>query len=155
MAFFASTGMARKRYKAEEIIAKLRQVDVLVSQVRVCSDKLDNEMGEKVHRGHLSLSYPDSESCTNELRVECLPKKSGHLPEESSRDFASSVWRKTPRSAVFLDQYEVQEAEGRSHMKYWMPAKELDAFNDAIVGLIHIVHSFPWMLLVEQSGERR
>src|SRR5271168_4001613 len=26
------TGMARKRYKAEEIVSKLRQVDVLVSQ---------------------------------------------------------------------------------------------------------------------------
>jgi hypothetical protein len=44
---------------------------------------------------------------------------------------------------VFLDQYEVQEAGGRSHLEYWIPAEELDAFNGAIVGLIHIVHSFP------------
>jgi hypothetical protein len=27
--------MARKRYKPEEIVAKLRQVDVLVSQARI------------------------------------------------------------------------------------------------------------------------
>ena len=43
----------------------------------------------------------------------------------------------------FIAQYDVQEAGGRSHLEYWIPADELDAFNDAIVGLIEIVRSFP------------
>ncbi len=42
----------------------------------------------------------------------------------------------------FLDEYEVQQAGGRSHMEYWIPAEHLDAFNKAIVGLISVVHSF-------------
>jgi putative transposase len=32
--------MARKRYKLEEIVAKLRQVDVLVSQGQVMADAI-------------------------------------------------------------------------------------------------------------------
>jgi hypothetical protein len=43
----------------------------------------------------------------------------------------------------FIDQYTVQQAGGRSHLEYWIPAEDLNAFNKAIVGLIHIVHSFP------------
>jgi hypothetical protein len=43
----------------------------------------------------------------------------------------------------FIDHYEVQEAGGRSHLEYWIPAEELDAFNAAIVGPIEVVRSFP------------
>jgi len=43
----------------------------------------------------------------------------------------------------FLDQYQVQQAGGRSHLEYWIPAEHLDTFNEAIVGLIQITHSFP------------
>ena len=43
----------------------------------------------------------------------------------------------------FIDRYNVQQAGGRSHLEYWIPAEDLDDFNEAIVGLIHIVHSFP------------
>jgi hypothetical protein len=43
----------------------------------------------------------------------------------------------------FIDRYDVQEAGGRSHLEYWIPAEELDAFNAAIVGLIEVVRSFP------------
>lgn len=43
----------------------------------------------------------------------------------------------------FIAKYEVQEAGGRSHLEYWIPAEDLDAFNAAIVGLIEIVRSFP------------
>ena len=32
--------MARKRYKAEEIVAKLRQVDVLTSQGQIMADAI-------------------------------------------------------------------------------------------------------------------
>ncbi|WP_298245613.1 ADP-ribosylation/crystallin J1 [uncultured Bradyrhizobium sp.] len=43
----------------------------------------------------------------------------------------------------FIAKYDVQEAGGRSHLEYWIPAEELDAFNAAIVGLIEVVRSFP------------
>jgi hypothetical protein len=43
----------------------------------------------------------------------------------------------------FIDRYDVQEAGGRSHLEYWIPAEELDVFNAAIVGLIEVVRSFP------------
>jgi hypothetical protein len=43
----------------------------------------------------------------------------------------------------FLDRYAVQDAGGRSHQEYWIPADDLDAFNAAIVGQIEVVHCFP------------
>ncbi|MET4120670.1 hypothetical protein ABIB90_006629 [Bradyrhizobium sp. JR4.1] len=43
----------------------------------------------------------------------------------------------------FIAKYDVQEAGGRSHLEYWIPAEDLDAFNTAIVGLIEVVRSFP------------
>jgi hypothetical protein len=42
----------------------------------------------------------------------------------------------------FLDRYEVQLAGGSAHQEYWIPAEELDAFNDAIVGAIEVVAEF-------------
>lgn len=42
----------------------------------------------------------------------------------------------------FLDRYAVQEAGGRAHSEYWIPAEDLDAFNAAIVGRIEVTHSF-------------
>jgi hypothetical protein len=43
----------------------------------------------------------------------------------------------------FLDGYKAQMAGGRQHLEYWIPAEELSAFNEAIVGEIEIVASFP------------
>jgi len=43
----------------------------------------------------------------------------------------------------FISQYDVKEAGGRSHLEYWIPAEDVDAFNAAIVGFIEIVQSFP------------
>jgi hypothetical protein len=43
----------------------------------------------------------------------------------------------------FLDRYEVQDAGGRAHREYWIPAEDLEAFNAAIVGKIEVVRSFP------------
>lgn len=43
----------------------------------------------------------------------------------------------------FIERYDVQQAGGRSHLEYWIPAEELDVFNNAIVGLIEVVRSFP------------
>ena len=42
----------------------------------------------------------------------------------------------------FLDKYEIQEAGGRAHREYWIPAEELPAFNAAIVGEIEVVAEF-------------
>ena len=42
----------------------------------------------------------------------------------------------------FLDGYAVQEAGGRAHREYWIPAEDLPAFNAAIVGAIEVVAEF-------------
>ena len=42
----------------------------------------------------------------------------------------------------FLDNYEVQEAGGRAHREYWIPAEEMNSFNDAIVGRIEVTKQF-------------
>ena len=42
----------------------------------------------------------------------------------------------------FLDRYGVQEAGGRAHLEYWIPAEDLDAFNAAIVGKIEVTAEF-------------
>ncbi len=41
-----------------------------------------------------------------------------------------------------LDAYPVQQAGGREHLEYWIPAEDLPAFNDAIVGRIEVVSEF-------------
>lgn len=43
----------------------------------------------------------------------------------------------------FLDQYPVEQAGGRAHEEYWIPAEELDQFNAAIVGEIKVVRTYP------------
>ena len=42
-------------------------------------------------------------------------------------------------SAAFLAQYRVHAAGSSIHSEYWIPAEELPAFNDAIVGTIEVV----------------
>lgn len=42
----------------------------------------------------------------------------------------------------YLDGYEVQDAGGKAHREYWIPAEEMDAFNAAIVGPIEVVREF-------------
>lgn len=42
----------------------------------------------------------------------------------------------------FLDSYPVQDAGGRAHREYWIPAEALDAFNAAIVGEIEVTREF-------------
>jgi hypothetical protein len=46
-------------------------------------------------------------------------------------------------SKAYLDAYQPQEAGGRAHREYWIPAEALPAFNEAIVGEIEVVASFP------------
>ena len=42
----------------------------------------------------------------------------------------------------FLDAYNVQNAGGREHQEYWIPAEHLPAFNAALVGTIEVIVSF-------------
>jgi hypothetical protein len=42
----------------------------------------------------------------------------------------------------FLSAYGVEEAGGRAHREYWIPAENLPAFNRAIVGLIEVTRQF-------------
>ena len=42
----------------------------------------------------------------------------------------------------FLQAYDVQQAGGREHLEYWIPAEDLPAFNAAIVGPIEVVAEF-------------
>jgi hypothetical protein len=42
----------------------------------------------------------------------------------------------------FLDKYDVQLAGGRAHSEYWIPAEDLDAVNEAIVGEIEVTAEF-------------
>ncbi|WP_294056091.1 hypothetical protein [Sphingomonas sp.] len=44
--------------------------------------------------------------------------------------------------ADFLARYPVEEAGGRAHREYWIPAEDLDSFNAAIVGTIEVTHEF-------------
>ena len=43
---------------------------------------------------------------------------------------------------LFLERYQVQLAGGREHKEYWIPAEDLEAFNQAIVGAIEVVAEF-------------
>ncbi|HVU60343.1 MAG TPA: ADP-ribosylation/crystallin J1 [Mycobacteriales bacterium] len=43
---------------------------------------------------------------------------------------------------AFLDRYEVHQVGGRDILEYWIPAEDLDEFNDNIVGEIELVSTF-------------
>jgi hypothetical protein len=43
---------------------------------------------------------------------------------------------------TFLNKYEIQKAGGSAHLEYWIPAEDLAAFNEAIVGEITVVAEF-------------
>ncbi|MEF3119483.1 hypothetical protein [Streptomyces chrestomyceticus] len=42
----------------------------------------------------------------------------------------------------FLSRYPIQRAGGQTILELWVPAEELDDFNDHIVGEIQVVHEF-------------
>nr|WP_297353761.1 hypothetical protein [uncultured Caldimonas sp.] len=44
--------------------------------------------------------------------------------------------------SLFMDRYAVQQVGGKHHTEWWVPAKELDALNDHIVGLIVVTWKF-------------
>jgi hypothetical protein len=43
---------------------------------------------------------------------------------------------------AFLRRYEVQEVGGRTLRELWVPAEELEVFNDNIVGEIEVIHQY-------------
>lgn len=42
----------------------------------------------------------------------------------------------------FISEYEVQTAGASYHQEYWIPAEDLDVFNDNIVGTIEVLQKF-------------
>jgi hypothetical protein len=42
----------------------------------------------------------------------------------------------------FLDRYKIQEAGGRDHLEYWIPAEDLNSLDEAIIGQIQVVREF-------------
>lgn len=44
--------------------------------------------------------------------------------------------------ASYLARFQEQVAGGQSHTEYWIPAEELDEFNDNIVGLIEVIAEY-------------
>ncbi len=43
---------------------------------------------------------------------------------------------------TFMDRYIVQTVGARHHTEWWVPAEELEALNDNIVGLIEVISEF-------------
>jgi hypothetical protein len=44
--------------------------------------------------------------------------------------------------AGFVARYEPKQVGGREHVELWVPAEELEAFNDNIVGLIEVIAEY-------------
>jgi hypothetical protein len=44
--------------------------------------------------------------------------------------------------ADYLDRFVRRSVGGKNHIEYWIPAEELDEFNDNIVGTIETIDSF-------------
>jgi hypothetical protein len=42
----------------------------------------------------------------------------------------------------FLDKYNVHIVGGRNHEEYWIPAEELEEFNQNIIGIIEVISEF-------------
>lgn len=58
------------------------------------------------------------------------------------RDSGSGFVTRFAVRKAYLDGYRVEDAGGRAHQEYWIPAEDLPSFNAAIVGQIEIVRSF-------------
>lgn len=57
-------------------------------------------------------------------------------------------------SEKFLSNYQVQKAGSRDHQEYWIPAEDLEAFNDAIRGQIWLIQSFyKWYVYILECAD--
>lgn len=45
-------------------------------------------------------------------------------------------------SAAFMARYPIQKVGGAHHTEWWVPAEELEALNDQIVGTIEVIREF-------------
>ena len=52
----------------------------------------------------------------------------------------------------FLSNYEIQTAADKSTLEYWIPAEDLDSFNDNIAGTIELIAEFRNGQLVSQAS---
>jgi hypothetical protein len=43
----------------------------------------------------------------------------------------------------FLDRHQIHLAGGQEYQEYWIPAEDLPAFNNALVGQIEVIAAFP------------
>jgi hypothetical protein len=68
--------------------------------------------------------------------------------KDEASGFAGYVTRFRVRAA-FVKRYPVRRVGAQVHREYWMPAQELAAFNDNIVGPNAVIARFP----AESSGE--
>jgi len=44
--------------------------------------------------------------------------------------------------ASFMERYPIQQVGGGVHTEWWIPAEELEAMNDNLVGLIEVIDEF-------------
>jgi hypothetical protein len=41
-----------------------------------------------------------------------------------------------------MDRYEIHEVGGPDHTEWWIPAEDLEALNDAIVGVVEVIGEY-------------
>jgi hypothetical protein len=42
----------------------------------------------------------------------------------------------------YISKYEVQKAGAGYHQEFWIPAEDIEEFNDNIIGTIEVLHKF-------------
>lgn len=54
----------------------------------------------------------------------------------------------------FLNKYQKQNAGGKEHQEYWIPAEDLEAFNDALHGQIWLIQSYcKWYVYILRCAD--
>jgi hypothetical protein len=54
----------------------------------------------------------------------------------------------------FLDKYPIQTVGGNSHQEYWIPAEDLEAFNDALLGKIWKIQTYcKWFVYILKCSD--
>lgn len=43
---------------------------------------------------------------------------------------------------AFMDNYQIQKVGAAHHTEWWVPAEDLEALNDNIMGTIEVIHEF-------------
>ena len=60
----------------------------------------------------------------------------------NTRDGGAGYVLRFAVESAYLDQFPVRVAGARVHQEYWIPAEQLEEFNQHIAGLIETVHEF-------------